>query len=46
MKKLVLVVVFIVAIVSLSSCRSKKNSCDYGANTQETQQEVIVACAE
>lgn len=48
MKKLVLVVVFVVAIASLSSCRSKKNSCNYGVNSQEqmqeAQQEVVVAC--
>ncbi len=46
MKKLVLAVVFIFAVASLSSCRSKKNSCDYGVNTQDTEQEVVVACAE
>ncbi|MCF6350460.1 MAG: hypothetical protein L3J23_05445 [Flavobacteriaceae bacterium] len=46
MKKLALVVVFVFAVASLTSCRSKKNSCDYGANIQDTQQEVIVACVE
>ena len=46
MKKLVVAIVFIFAVTSLSSCRSKKNSCDYGVNTQETQQEVVVACAD
>ncbi len=44
MKKIILAVVFMVAVTSLSSCRSKKNSCDYGVNTQETQEEVVVAC--
>lgn len=52
MKKLVILGVFVLAIASLSSCRSKKNSCDYSTiNAQEKfqeaqQQDIIVACVD
>lgn len=49
MKKVVIAVVFIFAVVSLNSCRSKKKSCDYSKvevkqNVQQLEQDVIVAC--
>lgn len=45
MKKLVIALVFVFAVASLSSCRSKKSSCDYGVNSQDVQEEVV-ACIE
>jgi len=40
MKKLIILGVFVLAIASLSSCRSKKSSCGYSSiNTQEKIQE-------
>ena len=47
MKKLIVLGVFVLAVASLTSCRSKKNSCTK-VNTQEIlqapQQDVLVAC--
>ncbi|MEE9350321.1 MAG: hypothetical protein V3U80_09765 [Flavobacteriaceae bacterium] len=49
MKKVALILVFIFAIASLSSCRSSKSTCTK-VNTQEIlqapQQDVVVACVE
>jgi len=49
MKKLIVLVVFIFAVASLSSCRSKKSSCTK-VNTKEIiqapQNDVVVACDE
>jgi hypothetical protein len=49
MKKVIISVIFIVAVLSLTSCRSKKNSCDYGKVTISIEmdgnsQEELVAC--
>ncbi len=49
MKKIIVFVVFVFAVASLTSCRSKKSSCTK-VNTQEilqnTPQDVDVACIE
>ncbi len=49
MRKVVIVIVFIFAVASLSSCRSKKNGCDYSKveakqNMQQIEQDLVVAC--
>ena len=48
-KKVIVLGIFALAVLSLSSCRSKKSSCTK-VNTQEqiqpTQQDVEVACIE
>jgi len=47
-KKVIVLGIFALAVLSLSSCRSKKSSCTK-VNTQQiqpTQQDVEVACVE
>lgn len=49
MKKVIIVIVFIFAVTSLSSCRSKKKSCGYSKvevkqNVQQIEQDLVVAC--
>ena len=48
-KKVIILGVFVLAVLSLSSCRSKKSSCtktDIQEQIQPTQQDVEVACIE
>ncbi len=46
MKKVIVLAVFILAVISLSSCRSTKNSC-IKINAQEIlQQDTVIACVE
>jgi len=49
MKRVIVLGVIALALLSLSSCRSKKNTCtkvDTQEQIQQTTQEVEVACAE
>lgn len=48
MKKLIVLVVFVLAVASVSSCRSNKSSCDYGhiEMQNESIDQDLVACEE
>ena len=48
-KKVIVLGIFALAVLSLSSCRSKKNSCtkvDSQEQIQQAQQNIDVACIE
>ncbi len=49
MKKVAVLAIFVLAIISLASCRSKKSSCtkaDIQKNLNQPQETVDVACIE
>ncbi len=53
-KKIIVLSVLVLAVLSLGSCRSKKSSCDYGKtntikqnqNLPQQNNDIIVACVE